>query len=159
MASISTREQLEKFFDAVKVPSTLTEKHIQICRSYAMNRLTDRLPIADWCTAESISSKSFYKWKAEQPNFEKYFLQLIDSAGSDDLEDAFARIDKKMIQLSEKETMSVQELRLFTDWFAGQMEVRKKKVLMASGLEDDGKSVSVEERRNSLLAKLQGGSK
>lgn len=152
----NTRQQLEAFFDAVPVPHTLTERHIEVTRSYAMNKLTDRLSIVDWCKAESISTKSFYKWKSEQPNFDKYILQLIDSAGSDDLEEAFARIDRKMIQLSEKETMSVQELKLFQDWYSGHMEVRKKKVLQASGLEEDGTpKLSIEARRNNLLDRLK----
>lgn len=155
----TAKETISQIFEKVKIPSTLSERHVEIAKSYAMNQLNARISMQEWCKENELSTKTFYAWKKDVRSFESYVNQLIDNSVDDSVKEALNAMDKHVLKLAYQSNVTPAEIKIFGDYFGYALEARKRQYLKDNGLDDSGDktTLSPEQRRNNLLKRLQTG--
>ncbi|ANU12547.1 hypothetical protein B481_0128 [Planococcus halocryophilus Or1] len=154
----TAKETIFQLFEKVDVPNNLSDRNVEIAKSYAMNQLSDRISMVDWCKQNELSTKTFYAWKKDIRGFESYVNQLIDNSVDDSVKDALLAMDKHVVKLAYQTSVTPAEVKIFGEYFGYALEARKRQYLKDNGLDDSGDktTLSPEQRKNNLLKRLQG---
>lgn len=157
----TSKETILQLFNKVDVPNTLSDRHVEIAKSYAMNQLNEKISMSDWCKATGLSTKTYYSWKKDVRGFESYVNQLIDNSVDDSVKDALKAMDKHVIKLAYQTNVSPSEIKIFGDYFGYALEARKRQYLKDNGLDESGNKpvLSPEQRKEQLMKRLTGGNK
>ncbi|WP_394122238.1 hypothetical protein [Planococcus donghaensis] len=155
----TAKESILQIFEKVEIPLNLSERHIQIAKSYALNQLNEKASMANWCKDNELSTKTFYAWKKDVKGFEEYVNKLIGDSVDTSVKEALNAMDLHVMKLAYQTNVSPAEIKIFGDYFGYALEARKRQYLKDNGLDDSGnkQTISVEEKRNKLVERLRGG--
>lgn len=149
----------QQLIDAIKIPSKLTDKQVMLAKSFAGRKLEDGFTVGNFCKSHGMSTATWYVYM-ENYDFANYLREVSDAIIPNDEKEAYAKIKKKIMQISEKDNPSIKELELFNSTFSYVIEADKRERIEALGLSDEsikaGSFKTVAERKASILSRLQG---
>ncbi|EKN71298.1 hypothetical protein BABA_02162 [Neobacillus bataviensis LMG 21833] len=150
----------EKTLADVPVPYGLDTKAVSIAQDLVVSRLQDGFTVADFCSRNSISTKTFYVYKEKQ-EFNDYVEALNEILIPSDVLSAVDKFRLKVMQFVEKETMSKDEMNQFYTMFksvidaSNRMEAERLGLNVSAGSTANQSAKSVEEKKAVLLARLK----
>lgn len=148
----------EKLLKVIPVPNTLNDKQIELAKKYARAYLLEGFTVADFCSDNKISSKTWYEF-LKIPEFKHYLSHVQNAVIPADEKLAFQEMKKHILKIPYKEAPSIKETELFMEVFGYLAEADKQEQMEKLGLYDNGKLKDVrtiEERKSSLLSRLKG---
>lgn len=155
---------MEKEEQKVPVPSSLNAKQTKIAQAYATEQMKSDFTIADFCSRQSISTKTFYgdNYKGN-PIFMKYVDALLHEAIPDDEMVAFRKMKRHLLKLAEKENPTTKEIQMFMDSFDYLREADKRQQMDRLGLTPNqttsgsfgiDTTLTTEQRKKNLMDRL-----
>ena len=98
----------------------------------------------------------------EDEHFQVYLHEIQDAIIPTDEREAYEKIKKKILQISEKPNPSIKEIELFTSTFQYIVQADQRERMDALGLSDEAVKASsfksIDEKKANLLSRLMGGS-
>lgn len=151
-------KKTETLIEAIAVPYSVSEKQAEIAKKIVKARLEGNLIVQDFCSANGISSKSYYKY-FENEDFASYVNQLQDAVIPTDEREAWQKVKKQILKLADKPNLSIKELDVFMDVFSYVIESDKRERSEALGLTETKKPLTaqtLDDKKAVLLTRLKG---
>ncbi|MFE1246070.1 hypothetical protein ACFW35_18325 [Fictibacillus sp. NPDC058756] len=155
---METNNKSEALIDAIEVPDTLSEHHVNFARKLVKAQMTEGHTVLGFCTANNMSTKTYYEYM-ENPALKHYMGQIQDVIIPSDEKLAYEQLKKHLLKIPYKANPTPKEIELFTDTFSYVIEADKRQRMAELGLNDSSISSSgksVEERKAKLLSRLKG---
>jgi len=149
----------EKTLHDVEVPVGINPRQVALAKAYISERLQDGFTINDFCSRNSLSTKTWYGW-LEVPEYERYINELSDVLIPEDELQAVKKMKKKIMGYADKASPSTQEMKIFTETFNYIFEAEARIQAEKLGLNKGVASAShrpettLEEKKSYLLTKL-----
>jgi len=150
-------KKAESLIEAIAVPYSVSEKQAEIAKKIVKARLEGTLIVQDFCSANGISTKSYYKY-FENEDFASYVNQLQDAVIPTDERDAWQKVKKQILKLADKPNLSLKEIEVFTTTFQYVVDSDKRERSEALGLTDGKKPLTektLEDKKAFLLSRLK----
>lgn len=148
----------QKTFNDVPIPVGVDSKMVTVAKDYVTSRLKDGFTMGELFQRHSMSSKTFYQWKNDIPEYEAYINQLSDVLVDENELEQVRKMKKKILAFADKSSPSSAEMKMFMETFSYLFEADARLQMDKLGLNkvsDSGNSEkTLEEKKNSLLARL-----
>ncbi|WP_223700058.1 phBC6A51 family helix-turn-helix protein [Sutcliffiella deserti] len=153
---------MSKSINDIKIPNTLDEKMVKVAKFYVQNKLKDGFTKDAMFKELSISSKTFYVY-LENPDFQRYVNEMDEILIPSDELEAVRKFKKKILKLAEKDNMTSNEMKHFSETFKHIIEADNRIQAEKLGLNITGGSggskysdtTSIEERQRVILDRLK----
>ncbi|MDM5249632.1 hypothetical protein [Lysinibacillus sp. G4S2] len=156
MAMKRTMQKVEGLVNEIKPPASLSAQQVEIAKKIVNVKMMGNFIVQDFCTANSISTKSYYSWH-EKPDFNDYIGKLQNAVIPVNEAMAYQELKKHLLKIPYKPNPTPKEVDLFMDVFSYAVEADKRQRMDALGLSDTNRTttvVNVEQRKASLMARL-----
>ncbi|MGG3926881.1 phBC6A51 family helix-turn-helix protein [Metabacillus fastidiosus] len=151
----------EKTIHDVPVPVGIDKKMVDVAKDYVTSRLKEGFTMTDMFKRHGISSKSFYDWKREKPEYEEYINQLSETLIDTNELEAVRKMKKKILAYADKSNVTANEMKIFMDTFSyifqadARIQSEKLGLNQSAGSTGGDSFKSLEERKASLLSRLK----
>ncbi len=153
---MNVQQNSESIIDNIPIPMTVNDKQAQLASKYVKANVEGNLNIQDFCKENNLSTKTLYKW-LENPDFQWYLDEVQDVVIPDDERQAYQRIKKHILKISEKQNPNIKDIQLFLNTFSYVVEADKRERMQALGISDNNKPLTaqtLEDKKAGLLQRL-----